>query len=181
MKCFLSSKPIFLFGVFLSFLLLSCDIQSGNETVRNVSVNMAGTYRKESGIPSRQSGATTTRLSITQSGNQLYGVDEHNRRWQGSVTRAEGTNFATFNLKGSTTAGGDVTMTGDVRIDGTNARIVGLWVEPGFTSNFSAEATVAPGPSPTPQPGPTPTPTPAPANGDSGGDTDAPSLVITPS
>lgn len=159
----------------LSLLPFGCDIQSGNETVRNVTVNLSGSYVNESGIPGRQSGARTTRLSLSQSGDKLYAVDEHNRRWQGTVTRAEGTSFATFILKGSTTAGGEVTITGEIRIEGTTASMSGLWVEPGFTSNVSAQATVAPQPEPTPEPEPEPEPTPVPTNGG----TNPPSLVIT--
>lgn len=159
-----------------ALLQSSCEIESGNETVRNLSIRLAGTYTNENGIPTRQSGAPTTRLSLTQSGDQLFAVDEHNLRWSGTVTRAEGTTFASVVLRGSTTAGGDVTLTGDIQIDGTTARFTGIWVEPGYTSNFSAQATVSAQPEPTPTPGPDPTPTPTPTPGNTSG---SPSLVIT--
>jgi hypothetical protein len=163
-----------------SVMLISCEINSGNDTVRNVTVNIAGTYRNESGIPSRQSGAPTTRLSLTQSGDQLFGVDEHGIRWSGRITRAEGNTFASLTLQGGTTAGGEVTLTGTVSVDGTTARFTGIWIEPGFTSNFSAEASVtpAPSPTPTPQPGPTPSPTPSPTPVPGNGGTGGPSIII---
>lgn len=175
------SAASFLTAVLGGITLISCDIQSGNDFVRNTSIQLAGTYRNENGIPSRQSGARTTRITLTQSGDQLFGVDEHNIRWSGKITRAESAAFATVNIKGGTTAGGEVTLTGEVRVEGTLARMTGIWIEPGYTSNFSAEATVTPAPAPTPTPqpgpGPTPTPTPAPTNGGTNG----PTLIIGPS
>lgn len=173
---FRSPLNILLSAFVLLLLIAGCEIQSGNETVRNVTVRVAGTYVNENGLPGRQSGARTTRLTLTQSGDQLFGVDEHNIRWNGTITRAEGTSGASFNLNGSTTAGGRVTLTGEIRIDGSTARMSGLWVEPGFTSSLSAEATVTPAPEPTPTPAPEPTPTPAPTTG---GSTNGPTLVIS--
>lgn len=158
--------------VLLILLMTSCDIQSGDDTVRNVSVRVAGNYVNESGLSVRQSGARTTRLSLTQSGNQLFAVDEHNIRWKGSISRTDGNIFAAFTLKGGTTAGGEVTLTGDIRIEGSTATMSGLWIEPGFTSSLSARAAVTP----VPDPGPEPEPDPAPTNG---GSTNGPSLVIT--
>ena len=105
-------------------------------------------------------------------------MDERGIRWSGRITRAEGTTYASIILNGRTSAGGEVTLTGEIRIDGNTARMSGLWVEPGFTSSVSAEATVTPPPQPTPGPSPIPTPTPVPngTTGTNGG----PNVVVTP-
>lgn len=167
-------QHFFLPPVLLILLITACEIQSGDDTVRNVSVRVAGNYVNESGLSVRQSGARTTRLSLTQSGNQLFAVDEHNIRWKGSISRTDGNQFAAFILKGGTTAGGEVTLTGDIRIEGSTATMSGLWIEPGFTSSLSARASVTPAPEPDPSPEPESDPT-----STNSGSTNGPSLVIT--
>lgn len=58
-----------------SLLLLTggCEIDDGDEILREVSISVRGTYTDENGIPSRQSGRTITSLNISQSGDQIRG------------------------------------------------------------------------------------------------------------
>ena len=156
---------LLLFGGLGLLLQTACDITSGDDTVRNVSINISGTYRNENGIPRRQSGTTLTSLAVTQAGDQLFAVDNAGARWTGRIGRADGNRSASITLKGLTTAGNEVVMTGNVVIDGTSGRMSGLWVEPGFTSEFVAVAEVAR------QPQPQPTPPPSNGNGGNNGGT----------
>jgi len=152
------------FPLLLTGLLIqsACEIQSGNETVRNVSLNVAGTYRNSSGIPARQSGSRITSLTLTQSGDRLFAIDNLGARWTGSIGRAD-QQVASVTLKGMTSAGGEVVITGNIRVSGNDGVLSGLWVEPGFTSDLFAEANnVQPSPEPTPTPLPNATPTPVP-------------------
>ncbi|MCC5847785.1 MAG: hypothetical protein JJU29_06780 [Verrucomicrobia bacterium] len=160
--------PCFVFAfsgcALLVLVQTACDITSGNDTVRNVSINISGTYRNDNGIPRRQSGAVINSLALTQAGDQLFAIDNEGTRWTGRIGRADGNRSASISLKGRTTTGNEVVMTGNVVIDGTSGRMTGIWVEPGFTSEFSAQAEVAP----QPEPQPTPSPTPPPSNGNGG-------------
>ncbi len=147
----------------LVLLGAACDISGGDEVVRAVSIRLSGTYVNGSGIPERQSGARVTRLSLTQSGDQLFAVDNEGTRWTGRIQNEEGAS-ATVTLNGRTTTGVEVVITGNIHVEGTTATLGGLWVEPGLTANVSATATVAgsAAATPTPVPGATPTATPTP-------------------
>ncbi|MDA3872348.1 MAG: hypothetical protein PF795_00095, partial [Kiritimatiellae bacterium] len=157
MKSRNASPLLFLASVSIVSLLFfsACEISGGNETVREVSLNVSGSYVNESGIPSNQSGDRITLLAISQSGNRLNAVDNLGARWNGSIGRAE-SNLATVTLKGLTNNGVQVVITGTITVNGTDARLTGTWVEPGLTSPVSAQANVAATPEPTPAPDPTP-------------------------
>jgi len=167
MKILTAAFSVFATSVFAAFLLLTggCEISDGDETVREVSVSIGGSYRNADGIPERQSGATVTRLTLTQNGDQLSAVDNEGTRWTGTIGRASNA-LATFNLRGLTTTGVEVVITGTIRIEGTTATLSGVWVEPGLTAEVNASASVAGSPTATPTPigttSPTPTPTPSP-------------------
>lgn len=165
--------PVPLLLTAAGLLLVACEIQSAREVVRNVPLNVSGTYRNSSGIAARQSGSRITSLTLSQSGDRLTGVDNHGGRWRGDLGRVEG-NTALVTLKGMTTAGGEVVITGSIVTDGSTGRLTGMWVEPGFTSEVFAEAGNLP---PSPTPGPTP-----PANGGNqgGGTNPTPSPTPTP-
>lgn len=156
------SAPSFLLLAAVSLLPLlffsACEISGGNETVREVSVRVAGNYVNSSGIPSNQTGNRITQLAINQSGDRLNAVDNQGGRWSGSIGRAEA-GLVTFTLKGATSSGSEVVLTGTITVSGTDARLSGTWVEPGLTAAASAEATVAAAPRPTPTPAPNPNPT----------------------
>lgn len=148
----------------LSLFFSACEISSGDETVREVSLRVSGNYVNNAGIATRQSGQTITSLFISQNGDQLNAVDNLGARWTGTIGRASG-NLATLNLDGLTSNGTPVVITGNITIDGTTATLQGTWVEPVIRSAAFAQATVAaqptPSPTVTPNPGATPTPTPA--------------------
>lgn len=140
-------------GLLLFFT--ACEITGGEETVREVSLQISGAYQNTSGIPQRQSGQPTTLISLNQSGDQLEGVDNVGLRWSGTIGRAEG-NTATITLKGSTSAGAAVVFTGIIVINGTSATLSGTWIEPAHTAAASAQASVSAQPTATPVSSPTP-------------------------
>mgnify|MGYP001025339578 CR=1 FL=1 len=151
----------FLFtSCFIAFLA-GCEISSGDETVRNVAIRISGTYQNTEGIPARQSGLTTTSIAITQSGDQLDGVDNFGRLWSGSITQAD-ERVAGFELQGATTDGLEVILTGTITVNGSNASLTGTWIEPVIRSSASAQAIVVALPTATPTPVETPTVTPTP-------------------
>ncbi len=143
-----------LFGA-LSLLQIGCDIQSGDEVTRNVSVNVSGVYRNGDGIPTRQSGAKVSSINLSQSGDQLFGVDNNGGRWEGSIGRADG-DTASFTLKGQTNTGAKVVITGTIRVSGNSGTMTGTWIEPGLTGDVFATGEVVPTPTATPVPGGTP-------------------------
>ena len=172
---------VFVTTCFALWILFSsgCDISSGDDTVRQVSLSIAGTYENGDGIPVRQSGDRVTRFSITQNGDQLTAIDNFGRRWTGRIGRATDV-LATITLRGQTTENVEVVISGTIQVDGTSATLTGIWAEPDLNAEISATATVsgAPAPTPTPDPdngndngngGTTPTPTPTPDSGSGGG------------
>jgi hypothetical protein len=141
------------------FLLTGgCEISDGDETVREVSISVSGSYRNPNGIPERQSGATITQLTLSQNGDQLSAVDNEGTRWTGTIGRAS-ESLATLNLRGRTTTGVEVIITGSIQVEGTTATLTGVWVEPALTSEVNASASVSPVPTATPGPDVTATPT----------------------
>jgi hypothetical protein len=158
--CF-AIMSVALFGA-LSLLQVGCDIESGDDVTRNVSVNVSGVYRNGDGIPTRQSGAKVSSINLTQSGDQLYGVDNNGGRWEGSIGRADA-GTATITLKGQTSAGAKVVITGNIRVSGNTGTMSGTWIEPGLTGDVFATGDVVPSPTATPTtngtPGATATPT----------------------
>jgi len=165
MKAFHASFTI-LFTCFTASLLLltgGCEIDDGDEVVREVSISIRGTYSNPDGITSNQTGATITSLNISQSGDQITARDNEGTRWTGTIGRASDS-LATFTLRGLTTDGVEVVITGTIDISGTSATMTGVWVEPNLTGEVTASASVSATPTatPTPDPGTTPTPTPTP-------------------
>lgn len=153
--------PVFLVTLLCAACLgfIGCEISGGDETVRQVSLQIAGTYRNDSGIASRQSGTVITTLTLLQSGDRIEAVDNLGARWTGSIGRAD-SSVATVTLRGLTSTGVQVVITGEIRVNGTTATLSGIWVEPNLRSPVSADATVAASSTPTPEPNPTGTPGP---------------------
>jgi len=139
--------------------LVGCEISGGDETVRQIALNIAGTYQNNSGIASNQSGSRVTSLTLQQSGDQLDGIDNLGLRWGGTIGRTDDTT-ASITLSGLTSTGVQVVITGDVRVEGTQGVMTGLWVEPVIRASVSAEASVASAPTPTPTQDPSPDATP---------------------
>jgi hypothetical protein len=151
-----------------ALLLVSCEISSPSDTVRQVSLNVTGTYRNGEGIADRQSGTRITQLTITQQGDQLTVLDNLGAVWSGSIGRAEG-NVALVNLRGRASTGVEVVITGSIVVEGTTGTLTGTWIEPSLRSPVRATASVSPVATPTPAPtvvptvepgAPTPTPLP---------------------
>lgn len=157
-------------------LFTACEISGSNDVVRQVSLNIAGAYTNGSGIPANQTGNRITLLSVQQRGDQLNAVDNQGGSWSGSIGRAD-TSLATFTLKGATTAGQSVTLTGTIVVNGNNASMTGTWIEPSLRSAASATASVAgavvPAPNPTANPLPTTNPAATPIP-----DTNTPTISI---
>jgi hypothetical protein len=154
------------FGLSGVLLFTACEISSPDDVTRQVTLNVSGSYTNGSGIAGQQSGSTITLLSITQSGDQLFAVDNLGARWTGSIGRADG-NVATVNLRGLTNSGVEVVIAGAISIDGTTGTLSGTWIEPNLRSTVNATANgVAPVPTavptavPTQIPGATATPIP---------------------
>lgn len=172
-------SAVILAGVTVIFS--ACEISSGNETVREVSLQVSGNYVNNSGIPGKQSGQLITSLFISQNGDQLNAIDNLGARWTGTIGRASG-NLATVNLDGITSNGTPVVITGNITIDGTTATLQGTWVEPVIRAPAFAQATVAPQPIPTPNPIETATPgaTPIPGTTPTPVGTTTPVLQVLP-
>ncbi|WFB37167.1 hypothetical protein P3T73_05265 [Kiritimatiellota bacterium B12222] len=157
-----SSPLLFLlssFGIPLTLLLFAaCEIDSGSEVTRNVSLNVAGSYQNDGGIPSAQTGQTISRLSITQTGDQLFAIDNLGARWTGNIGRIE-SNLATITLQGMTSTGAEVVISGTITINDTTGILFGNWIEPTLRSDANATATVASIITPTPLPTNTAEPT----------------------
>jgi hypothetical protein len=152
----------------LSLLQVGCDTQSGNEVVRNVSINVSGIYRNADGVTNRQSGNKVTSLNLSQSGDQLFAIDNNGSRWTGTIGNADG-GQATVTLKGLTTAGVKVVITGAINVSGNNGTLSGTWVEPGFIGDVFATGEVVP----------TPTVKPTAVGTSTGGATATPTTVAT--
>ena len=156
----------------LLILPLGCDIESGDEVVRTVNLNVSGVYRNGAGIADSQSGTELiTSINIDQSGDQLFGVDNLGARWTGTINNVSG-DEASVQLRGLTNTGVEVVITGTIKIEGTTGRLTGLWVEPNLRSNVSATAEVQAIPTATPTGNPTSNPTSSP--------TTSPTASLTP-
>lgn len=167
------------------FVMTACEISDSDEVIREVSLNVSGSYLNTNGIPSNQSGETITLLAITQAGDQLNAIDNLGARWTGTIGRASG-NTASFTLDGITNTGVRVVLTGTIVIEGTTGTLTGTWIEPVLRSPASAQAAVAAVATATPIPDPTTdamvTPIPSITATPSGTATPiaTPSIVLTP-
>lgn len=178
MQRFRTSLTVFSLSAFLALMILplGCDIESGDEVVRTVEINIAGFYEGNNAggaVTTRQSGATVTSIAITQNGDRVEGTDNTGTRWRGNINNVSG-DRANITLRGTTTTGVEVVITGTVIISGNSASFTGSWVEPNLTGAFSANGTVSPQPTATPDSGdgsgtPTATPTPIPTSANNGG------------
>ena len=64
-----------------------CDVQSGDEVLRETQINIAGFYTNPEGdrIVSQNTGAKITSMNIMQTGNQLQGIDNNGIIFRGSI------------------------------------------------------------------------------------------------
>ena len=128
----------------LAAIITGCDISSGNNIVRGVSVDFTGVYRNDNGrIVTENSGATVTELNLRQQGDQLEAIDNNGLIYRGSLGSVRDSN-ATFNLSGATTVGNEVFISGTL----TGADALGTmradWIEPAISAVLFAAAAINP-------------------------------------
>ncbi len=129
-----------------------CEIGSPDTAVRAVSLVVEGLYRNPDGnLVSRNTGASIAQLDLRQTGDQLQGVDNNNRVFNGSIGRVVGAS-AQFSVEGTTTAGSRGTLAGTIDLSGTTATMRGTWIESSLTGQVFGQATVATNTTPTPAP-----------------------------
>ena len=162
-----------------AIMLAACDVGSVDSTTSSVSDSSGAIYdfsglyaspgesilstNKLSNIvhPSgKQTGQKLTWLRLTQYGSKLEGFDNAGMNWKGNVSPQAAQDSsgvtANFNLSGRTSVGSPVEIVGAFHLKGTNSAINAAWLEPGFSGNIIAQATVSgissnatPNPSPT--------------------------------
>ena len=138
-----------LFGIIVTLAtIVGCNVDSANNLIRQVSVNIAGIYRSPNGgrIVENNSGAQITKLDVRQAGDQLEVIDNNNQIFRGTLSD-NGQNFS-FNLEGRTTAGNEVIMSGAFSISDGSSTMSGTWIEETLYSSFLATAAIASTPNP---------------------------------
>jgi len=145
-----------------AFLFLGCELDSSESVVRDVAVNFTGYYDKINDdtappfVSPKNSGGEVTFLNLLQTGDSLEATDNHGIIFRGSIGSVEDTT-ASFTLEGSTTAGQDVTITGQLNGDASTetATMKGTWIEPNVYAAVNGDAKINPIPTNQPSPGPT--------------------------
>lgn len=157
----------------LALGLAACDIDSVDSTTSNLAdnsgnpLNFAGLYANNSSsnglaplvFPTgKQSGVALTWLRLLQYGSVIEAYDNAGMTWAGSISITQG-DIASFSLRGRTTAGIATEIAGTLSFgSGSTSQSVmdAAWIEPSFSGNLYAIATVAPvstnSPSPTNSP-----------------------------
>ena len=126
-----------------------CEIRSSS-SVERTTLYIAGLYRNSDGsrIVDRNSGAAVRSLSVQQRGDRVEAVDNNGRLFRGSFI-AESDTRGTLELRGTTTAGVEVTISGTISVAGSKAYLNGTWIEPALFGAISAQADVVSAPAPT--------------------------------
>ena len=160
----------------LALGLAACDIDSVDSTTSNVAdndgtiYNFAGLYANNTtnGLAplvfplNRQSGVALTWLRLLQYGSVIEAYDNAGMTWAGSISTIQG-GTATFSLLGRTTAGLATEIAGTLVYSDQQSVMDAAWIEPSFSGNLYAIATVAPSATNSPSP------------------TNSPSIVLTAS
>ncbi len=134
-------------------VLLGCRIDSADNVIRDVPINVGGVYSNNGGrIITQHTGAAITSLNIIQNGSELQGVDNNGQIFRGSIGSVTGggdsARMANFTLRGATTSGQSGIISGTFSISGSTATMRGTWAEPTLLGNVLATATVATQPEP---------------------------------
>ncbi len=139
----------------VTLLLAACNIDSSGSS--GVPSDSSGTIYDFSGryaniqsndyLPivtpeGKQSGKALTWLRLMQSGSRLEGYDSAGKNWSGTLSAVHN-GYATFNLSGQTTAGADVEIAGKLTYNSGAATMDAAWLEPSFSGNIMASASVA--------------------------------------
>ena len=141
--------PLALLGVVL--ISAGCNVQSGNDAVRTISASISGFYTNPDGgrMVTQNTGNTVTQMNVTQQGDQLTAIDNNGNIFRGTIGRAD-ESTATFELRGQTTTGQPVTISGNFVINGTTGTMQGTWIEPSLFGSIFGQATVDANPIPAP-------------------------------
>jgi len=117
-----------------------CEIRSSS-SVERTTLNIAGLYRNSDGsrIVDRSSGAAVRSLSVQQQGDQVEAVDNNGRLFRGSFI-AESDTRGVLQLRGTTTTGVEVTISGTIFVTGSKAVLNGTWIEPALLGIINAQA-----------------------------------------
>ncbi len=128
-----------------------CELR-GSSTERQT-ILVAGLYRAANGgrIVDRNSGAAVRSLLLRQWGETIEGLDNNGRVFRGSFV-AESDWRGALNLRGDTTTGAPVTISGTIAVTGNKAVLQGAWIEPGLLGTIAAEADIVTPPNPNPTP-----------------------------
>ncbi len=130
-------------------LAAGCDVQSGDETVRDPGgVNVTGFYVNDgNAVVARSTGAVITSFSITQNGDRVTAIDNTGALYRGTITE-NGTGSASTVWSGSGPSGLPVSVTGTFTTSGGTSNFRGTWIEPSLTSVITAAAAANPIPGP---------------------------------
>lgn len=144
----------------LSFLILglaACDVDSVDSTTATLAdddgttYNFAGLYANNTtnGLAplvfpaGKQSGTALTWLRLLQYGSVIEAYDNAGMTWAGSISTLQG-GTANFSLRGRTTAGISTEIAGTLVYADQQSVMDAAWIEPTFSGNLYAIATVAP-------------------------------------
>jgi hypothetical protein len=141
----------------LALGLAACDVESVDSTTANVAdndgtiYNFAGLYANSTtnGLAplvfptNKQSGVPLTWLRLLQYGSVIEAYDNAGMTWAGSISTIEG-GTANFSLRGRTTAGLSTEIAGTLVYADQQSVMDAAWIEPAFSGNLYAIATVAP-------------------------------------
>lgn len=147
--------PVSIAALAAALCFAACEVDSTNTS--SIAADSSGTVYDFTGLyapadgaeflvypSSRQSGKKLTWMRLTQDGTALQAFDNAGQNWTGAIDSLSGSN-ARFTLRGSTTAGAAVTISGLMAYSDGSSTVSASWLENGGSSaNFFATATVAP-------------------------------------
>lgn len=144
-RAWLLMIPVLLMSVLACGLLPGCEVGSADTVVAGSEGNFSGNYTNPNGgaMVTRNSGSAVTSLNISQFGNQLNAVDNNGILFKGTLGDVVNS-AAAFTLEGSTTAGAQVTVNGNLSASGSTATMNGVWAEPSFYSSIYGTAGITP-------------------------------------
>ena len=139
---------------------VGCDVDSTDSTTSTIADNSGNIYNysglymnTEEGSTNgfgalvfpavRQSGTKLVWLRLLQYGSVLEGYDNAGMTWSGNLSAQNGA-VANFSLQGQTTAGQPVDVAGSLSYADQQSTLDAAWIEPGFSGNIFATATVSP-------------------------------------
>ena len=123
--------------------LIGCEVDSADSLTRAVGEFLiSGVYYGQFNgrVTDRQTGHPVGRLDVRQSGDQLEAIDNHDYVFTGTIG-SESDTVGYFILRGRTTVGSEVTISGTIEKSGSTATMRGSWIEPTIYGAVYAIAT----------------------------------------